>query len=709
MKFFKSRSFLVSMALILFLFAYFSGLKDLLTLNSIQTHLGEWQNLSKSNPLSTALIFFVVYVVGTALSIPGASALTLLGGALFGTILGFLIVSFASTIGATLAFLGTRYIFREWVENKFPEKIAAINSGVRTDGVFYLLSLRLAPVVPFFLVNMLMGLTQMSLFKYFVVSQLGMIPGTIAYVFAGQELGKITTLAGLISPSVLTAFIFLALVPWMAKGFLYLLNHHRLYKPFKKPKKFDYNMIVIGGGAAGLVTSYIAAAVKAKVALVEKHKMGGDCLNYGCVPSKALIKSAKTAHAVHHAAKYGVTSSSANIDFQQVMKRLQKVITEIEPHDSVERYTKLGVDCFQDSAKIISPYEVKIGDSVYTTKNIVIATGAQPFIPKIAGIELIRPLTSETLWSLTEQPKRLLILGGGAIGCELAQAFQRLGSQVTLVEKSQHLMARADDDVIEILESTLKSEGVHLLLGGEVFELSANTAKVKSVVGTQEIAFDQVIFALGRKARVDGFGLSELGIVLNDKGFIEHDEFLATKYPNIFVCGDCAGPYQLTHVAAHQAWYAALNGLFAPFKKFKEDLRVIPSVTFTDPEISQVGITEKEARERNIKIVVTKYDIADLDRAICDGENKGFVKVLTAEGSDQILGATIVAAHSGEFLAELVLAMKHKLGLNKVLGTIHSYPTWAESNKYVAGQWKAKTAPVELLKWVEMFHRWRRS
>lgn len=683
--------------------------QSLLSLSNIQKNLARWIDFSQEHHLLSIGIYLCIYILATAVSFPGATVLTLLGGALYGLWEGFLIVSFASTTGATLSFLGARYFLRESVEKRFPQQLKKINQGIQNDGVFYLFSLRLAPVVPFFVVNLLMGLTQMSTVHYFIVSQIGMIPGTLAYVYAGQELSQLTTLKGLLEPSFLMALFFLATVPWIAKIGLHLINIKRLYAGFQKPKKFDYNMIVIGGGAAGLVSSYIAAAVKAKVAIVEKHKMGGDCLNTGCVPSKALLKVARTAQQLRKSHHFGVTTSDLSIDFQKVMQKVKDVISEVEPHDSVERYTQLGVDCFQADAKIISPYQVEWDGKIHSTRSIVIATGAEPIIPKIPGLENHTFLTSETLWSLTELPKKLVIMGGGAIGCELAQAFQRLGSQVTLIEKNQSLISRGDTEASQILQARLVEEGVRLIFSAEVQQIK-NYQVYFSIDGQIQAAeFDQLLFALGRKARVTGFGLENIGIPINSRGFIEHNDFLQTKYPNVYVCGDCAGPYQFTHMAAHQAWYASVNSLFTPFKKYQQDLKIVPSVIFTDPEVAQVGMTEQELKSKNIDFETSKYDISDLDRAICDGDNFGFIKILTAKGSDKILGATIVCAHAGELLAEIVMAMKHNVGLNKILSTIHAYPTWAEANKYVAGRWKSNHAPQFVLKGLKKFHAWRRG
>ncbi len=484
-------------------------------------------------------------------------------------------------------------------------------------------------------------------------------------------------------------------------------------KSIKKPKKFDFNIVVIGAGSAGLVTSYIAAAVKAKVALIEKQKMGGDCLNTGCVPSKALIKSAKIVHYVTRAREFGFNGGSIDFNFGLVMKRIQRVISTIEPHDSVERYSSLGVDCFQGEAKITSPYTVEVNGQTLTTRNIVIATGAGPFVPSFPGMDKVEYLTTDTIWNLRECPERLVVLGGGPIGSELAQAMSRLGSKVTIVEREDRILSKEDPDVSHMVSEKFKREGIEVLISHNALEFKKDGRHQSIVVegpgGKKEVEFDKVLFALGRKANVKGFGIEDLGIQLSDRGTVVADSFLRTNYKNIFVCGDVTGPYQFTHTAAHQAWFAAVNALFSPFKKFKVDYSIIPWSTFTDPEVARVGLSETEAKEQGIDFEVTTYGIDDLDRAIAEEEAYGLVKVLTARGKDRILGVTIVGAHAGDTIAEFVLAMKYGIGLNKILGTIHIYPTFAEANKFAAGNWKRAHAPERILKLLEKFHSWRRS
>lgn len=474
--------------------------------------------------------------------------------------------------------------------------------------------------------------------------------------------------------------------------------------------KYDANLVVIGAGSAGLVSAYIAAAVKAKVILIEKDKMGGDCLNTGCVPSKALLSSAKLAAKMKHASKLGLEGVDITSSFKNVMRRVQDVIAEIEPHDSIERYTELGVECIKGDAEIIDKHTVLVGDQRIKTKSIIIASGARPFVPPIEGLSKVSYLTSDDVWALEELPKRLVILGGGPIGCELGQAFAELGSNVTIVEMLPQLMGREDSDVAQFVQAELAASGVSALTEHKAVSVRNNVLQCQTATGeVLDIAFDQLLIAVGRKANTEGLGLEKLGINLTAGGTIATDDYLRTAVKNIYACGDVVGPYQFTHVASHQAWYASVNALFGFVKKFKVDYRVIPWATFTFPEVARVGLSETNAKQQGVAFEVTHYDIADLDRAITEGQAKGFVKVLTAPGKDKILGVTIVASQASSMIAEFVLAMKYKIGLNKLLGTIHLYPSWMEANKFVAGNWKRNHQPAGLLKWVEKLHNWRRK
>ncbi|HHQ4750478.1 TPA: FAD-dependent oxidoreductase [Aeromonas veronii] len=689
-----------------------------LTLDALQAQQAAVAQWVDSHFVSASLLFVLIYVLSTALSLPGASLLTLGGSAVFGVTWGLLLVSFASTLGATLAFLSARFLLRDWVTARFGDKLATFQSGMAKEGAFYLLSLRLIPIFPFFLVNLLMGLTPIRVSTYYWVSQLGMLPGTFVYVLAGSELGQLTSTGNILSPGLMVALTLLGLMPWLVKKLTAKLALRRLLSPYRKPARYDYNLLVIGAGAGGLVTSYIAAAVKAKVALIEKHKMGGDCLNSGCVPSKALIRSARFAAEQRRADELGFSPSHSRADFAAVMERVAEVIKEVEPHDSIERYQGLGVECIEGEARLVSPWEVEVNGQRLASRHIVIATGARPLVPKLPGLDQVPYLTSDSLWQLRTPPRRLLVLGGGPIGCELAQSFALLGIPVTLVELSEQLLPREEREVAELLAEQLAHDGVRVLTGWRAERADYLPAadgdlpirlQLRRGDETQVVEGDQLLLALGRVANVSGFGLEALGVELAPRGTLAVDGFLATNFPSILAVGDVAGPYQFTHFAAHQAWYAAVNALFGQFKRFRADYRVIPAATYTTPEIARVGLNRKEAEAQGIAFEVARFELAELDRAIADGERHGFVEVLTVPGKDTILGATIVGTHAGERIAEFVLAMRHHLGLGKILGTIHAYPTLMEGNKYVAGEWKRAHQPTRVLALLARYHRWRRG
>ena len=702
----------------LWLAYWYWDLGQWLTLEQLKASRDALISLYADQPVKTALTFFGVYVLAAALSFPGASILTLAAGAMFGWAMGLLLVSFASSLGALLAFWVSRYLLRDVIEKRFGKLLQPINEGLAKDGTFYLLTLRLVPLFPFWLINLLMGLTTLGARRFYIVSQIGMLVGTAVYVNAGTQLAAIDTAADVLSPGLIASLVLLGVFPLMAKVMVGALQRRKLYARWPRPARFDRNLVVIGAGAGGLVSAYIAAAVRAKVTLIEGHKMGGDCLNYGCVPSKALIRSAKAMKQLRNAHRLGIRDVLGEVDFAGVMRRVHEVIGAIEPHDSVERYTLLGVEVLKGHARITSPWTVEIRQAdgsvrTLTTRSIVIAAGASPFVPPIPGLKEAEFLTSDTIWGLTELPKRLVVLGGGPIGCELAQSFACLGSAVTQVEMAPRLMLREDPEVSDLVAASLRVDGVNVLTSHQAIRVEVYEGEKRLIVrhGDEElpIAFDQLLCAVGRRPRVTGYGLEELGIPLTPQKTIRTNAFLQTLYPNIYAVGDVAGPFQFTHTAAHQAWYASVNALFGRFKRFKADYSVIPWATFTDPEVARVGLSETEAREQGVAYEVTRYDMDDLDRAIADGTAHGFVKVLTVPGKDKILGVTIVGEHAGDLLAEYVLAMKYGLGLNKILGTIHTYPTLSEANKYAAGQWKRAHAPHRLLGWLARFHAWERA
>jgi len=670
-----------------------------------------FRDLYAQQPLLTAGVYFAIYVIATAISIPGAALLTIIGGMLFGLWTGILLVSFASSIGATLAFLVSRFLLRDWVQATFSSHLSTINQGIEKQGGYYLFGLRLIPLFPFWMINLVMGLTPLKTSTFYLVSQLGMLAGTFVYVNAGASIGSIDefSAAGIMTPGVISSFLLLALFPLLVRAVVNVVDRRKRYRGYKKPRKFDTNLIVIGAGSGGLVSAYIGATLKARVTLIERDKMGGDCLNTGCVPSKALIRAAKSMADMKKAAALGINVGAPEVDFTRVMGRVQNVINTIEPHDSVERYTNLGVDCVYGNAKLISPWVVDVDGQQISAEKIIIASGARPTMPSIPGLDQVDPLTSETLWKLEDLPKRFLIVGGGAIGCELAQAFQRLGSRVTLVEMQAQLLPRDDQQVASFMQQCLESEGVRVLTNysAEKFEFHADHCLAELTPSSEsssessselvQMEFDRVLIAIGRTANTENLGLEALGIPLNANGTITTDDYLRTCYPNILACGDVVGPYQLTHAASHQAWFAAVNGLLGRFKKFRVDYRIMPQVVFTDPQIGRVGLNQREAEQQGIVVEITQYDLSDLDRAIADNDAQGFIQVLTVPGKDRILGATIVGPQAGELINEFVLAMKHNLGLNKLLGTIRSYPTLSEGNRFVAGEWKRKHVPHRLL------------
>ena len=703
---------LLAIAVLIAAFFLFD-LDRFLTFETIKQQQQAFAAFYADNRLLTIGLYFLIYVLVTALSLPGATVMTLAGAALLGFWPALVTVSFASSIGATLAFLVSRFLLRDWVQGKFGAKLQAINDGVEKEGAFYLFTLRLIPLFPFFMINLVMGLTPMRAIAYYVVSQVGMLPGTAVYINAGTQLGQLESAAGILSPALIFSFALLGLFPLIAKRVVDIVKRRKAFQGWQKPVQYDYNLVVIGAGSGGLVSAYIATAVKAKVALIEKDKMGGDCLNTGCVPSKALIRSAKIAAYAKRATDFGFKETQVDFDFSTVMERVQDVVSKVEPHDSIERYTSLGVECFTGAAHIKTPWSVEVNGQTLTTRNIVIATGAWPLVPPMTGLDQVDYLTSDNLWQLRENPGRLVVLGGGPIGAELTQAFARLGSKVTQVEMLPRIMGREDPEVSDYIQRKFEEEGIKVLTGHQAREVIVEDGQktLVCVADDQEvrIPFDTILVAVGRKANVSGFGLEDLGVELAPTGTVAVDPLLRTNFPNIFAVGDVAGPYQFTHTASHQAWYAAVNALFGDLKSFKADYRVIPWCTFTDPEVARVGLSEEEAKQQGVAYEVTRYDLDDLDRAIADSEDHGWIKLLTKPGSDKLLGATIVGTHAGDLLAEFVLAMKHGLGLNKILGTIHTYPTLAEGSKAAAGIWKNSHKPEKLLQWVEKFHKWKRT
>ncbi|WP_148254387.1 FAD-dependent oxidoreductase [Aidingimonas lacisalsi] len=716
-----SRRLILVAAIVTIVLAFFiSGAHEALTLETLKSQQNQFQDWLAADPLVVGGGFFVIYVVMAALSLPGATLLTVLGGALFGLGWGLAIISFASTIGATLAFLIARTLARGAIERRFSRQLESINRGIAREGAFYLFTLRLIPLFPFFVINLVMGLTRMRVRTFYWVSQLGMLPGTAVFVNAGRELGELESLSGVLSPGLILSFALIGFFPLLARRVVDIVKRRRMARRYGKPQSADYDVVVIGAGSAGLVASYIAAAVKAKVALVENERMGGDCLNTGCVPSKALIASARRAQAVREAPRYGVEAGEPNIDFTAVMAHVHRAVHDVAPHDSAERYQGLGVEVIEGQARLQTPWEVRVGERVLTTRHVIVATGARPRVPALPGLDRIEVLTSDNLWQLQTLPQRLAIIGGGPIGCEMGQSFARLGSHVTLIQRERQLLPREDVDVAATLADRLVNEGVDLRLGWRAVRVERGPAygdgdhvlviEREGETGNEvtRIVFDRLLVATGRQANVAGLGLDTLGIQTRDDGTLDVDDTLRSLHPNIWACGDVAGPYQLTHASAHQAWHAAVNALFGDVKRFSVDYRCLPVVTYCEPEVARVGLNERQAQKQGVAFELTRYAFNELDRAIAENRTDGFVKVLTVPGKDRILGVSIVGQGAGELLAEFTLAMTHGIGLNKLLGTIHAYPTWSEAVKSSAGVWKNAHKPERLLALLARYFQWRR-
>lgn len=680
--------------------------------------LGSWR---AADPMAATLAAFALYVAVTALSLPLGIWMTLGIGALFGFWWGLAIVSFASTLGASLAFLSARHLMRDWARARLGARLEAIDRGLARDGVLYLLTLRLVPAVPFFAVNLAMGLTALPLRRFWWASQIGMLPGTAIYVNAGTELAAVRSVSDIVSPGMLGALLALGAFPWIARWGAGWLRLRRLRAPWPRPRRFDRNLVVIGAGAAGLVAAYMAATLRARVTLIEEAEMGGDCLNTGCVPSKTLIRSGRAAAEVRRAADFGIRAGSPETDWPAVTARIRAAIAAIAPNDSAERYRGLGVEVLAGRARIADPWHVEVtteaGMRRLSTRAIVIATGAAPVVPPIPGLIDAGCLTSETIWTRLADPagppRRLAILGAGPIGCELAQALARLGLGVVLIEAAPRILPREDAEAAGLAAAALAADGVEIRTGARVASVGGRAGDLRLILADgAEIAAEAVLAATGRRARLQGLGLEALGIGAEGPT-IETDAFMRTLHPNILAAGDVAGPAQFTHAAAQQGWGAAVNALVGGIVPGLRGLRVagatMPAVTFTDPEIARAGLSEEEARARGIAHEVTRHDLGHLDRAIADGVTGGFVKVVTAGRGGRILGVTIVAPHAGEMLAPFLLAMQARLGLGRMLATVLPYPTYAEAGKFAAGTWRKRRTNPRALALAGAFNRWRRG
>lgn len=694
--------------------AFFLDLDEYLTLEQIKQKQAFFSGQVSEHPWRSGTIFFLAYVALTALSFPGTLVLTLLAGALFGVVKGTLIVSFASTLGAVIAMLVCRYLMRDWIKRRFGQQVANIDRGIRREGSFYLFSLRLMPLIPFVLLNPVMGLTQVRFWTYWWTTQAGMLPGNAIYVNAGRELRQLQSVSGILSPTTLATLVLLAVFPLLARKALEAYRAHKVYKPWPKPRGFDRNLVVIGAGAGGLIATQIAARTRARVTLIERRPRRDGALYSGCVPVKALIRRARQVRAARAEALAGLPDCGATLDFAALMAGLRPIVERIEPQSPLAAALGPDVELIESEARITSPWTVEAGGRTITTRAIVLATGSRPRLPDIPGLDTVSPLTSDNLWSLDTLPARLLVVGGGPAACELAQAFRDLGSAVTLVNRSDTLLRREDDEAREAVLAALRADGIEVCLDHrpQRFEADGDGGRLvcRTPAGDERaLAFDRVLVATGRVANLEGLGLDALGLNAGDEGTLEADDFLLTRYPNIYAVGDVAGPFTLGHATEHQARRATFNALYGGFRRVKASYRVIPWVTYTRPEVAQVGLTERQAREQGLEYEVTRIPLAELDRAILDGDTEGFVKVLTVPGKDTLLGATLVGGQAGEQVAEFTLAMKHRLGLAKLLETLHVQPSYAEASRLVARAWQRQHLGHWLQRWTERLHRWQRG
>ena len=704
--------FLLIIAAIFFMADWFD-LSQHLTLSQLKHHQLYLHSLVQDFPVQSVVIYFIAYIVMAGLALPGALIFTLAGGALFGLATGVILASFASTLGALASFLVARFFLHDFVQTRYQQRLTVINQKIQQQGATYLLFLRLVPAFPFFMVNLLMALTPISACTYYIVSQIGMLPATFIFVNAGTELAKISSVDDILSIPLLLSLLLLACLPFISKQLAKRVSCWRLYKSWQRPKKFDYHTIVIGGGAAGLVAAYTTQTLQGKVALIEKHQMGGDCLNTGCVPSKSILRTAKFIHDIGQHSNYGVQQAEFKLQFQQVMQRVREKISTIAPKDSIKRYNDMGVDCFQAHAQLLSPWQVeavsKNSKITISAKNIILAGGATPNVPTIPGLENINYYTSDNIWHLDHLPEKLLIIGAGPIGCELGQAFVRLGAEVTMINRNERILTNEDPQAAHALQYALQQDGVKILNNFNPLRIDDNS-KNFSLMGEQHneilhIAFSHCLIATGRKPSL--FGCEALDIETNSHGQVITNDKQQTNYPNIYACGDITSPLQYTHSASHQAWYAAFNALFRPFKQFNCQLNHIPRAIYTDPEVASLGISEQQAIQKNIPHEISYFAMDDVDRAITDEATTGFIKVITRRNNDKILGVCIVGEHSSELIAEFVLAKTHNLGLNKILQTVHLYPTRGEINRLVAGQWRQKKFTAYQRKLLKLFQNWR--
>src|SRR6266566_5169264 len=700
------------------------------------------------------VIFVGIYIVATVFFIPG-SVLTLGAGAVFGMGLGSVCVSISATLGATAAFLVGRYLARDGIARKIEknEKFATIDRAVAEEGWKIVLLTRLSPVFPFTLLNYAFGLTRVKLSHYVLASWLGMMPGTVMYVYLGslvnigaghrQRTTGELVLYGVGLLATVTVAVPVTRVARKAlakkigstetvqtsKGIISAPSEPVLVRPpdthnarlvsYLHPPDWQnptpapsYNLVVIGAGTAGLVTAAGAAGLGAKVALVEKYLLGGDCLSVGCVPSKAVIRCSRAIFDANEAGRFGVrVGAPAQADFPAVMERMRKLRADLSPHDSAQRFAKLGVDVFLGEAQFTGPDTIQVAGKTLRFKRAVIATGARALQPPIPGLTEAGYLTNETVFSLTECPARLAVIGGGPIGCELAQAFQRLGSQVSLFHKNAHLLDREDMDAAALVQKAFIREGIRVFLNAKITRVERNAGgKILyyEAQGKEEtLAVDEILAGAGRAPNVEGLNLETVGVQYDPRKGILVNDCLQTTNPRIYAAGDVCLTWKFTHAADFAARTVIQNALFLGRKKVSA--LTMPWCTYTDPEIAHVGLYERDARERGVEVDTYVRESKEVDRAVLDGEEDGFVKFHVRKGHDDILGATIVARHAGEMISEISVAMAARIGLGKLASVIHPYPTQAEALRQCGDAYNRTRLTRTVKKWMGRWLAWQRS
>ncbi len=690
------------------------------------------------------------YAVLTVAMIPG-SALTIGSGLIFGFWKGFAVVTVGANLGALGAFLLARTLFRERAEAlaRGQKTFRAVDSAIAREGFRIVLLLRLSPVFPFTVLNVLLGVTGISAASYVLANLIGMLPGTLMFVYLGtlgeaaagtQSLGQtVLRIVGLAATVVVTVVITriarralkaasldgganpgvapeaapvgagAKTIPGDAydQALLASVKPTAHVNPIPQDR---YNLVVIGAGTAGLVTAAGGAGLGAKVALIEKHMFGGDCLNVGCVPSKGIIRAGRAAAAVREAGAFGIRlAGEPRIDFAATMERMRRLRAGIAPHDSVKRFSELGIDVYLGEGRFTGPDEIEVGGNKLRFQAAVIATGARATFPRIPGIEEVEPLTNENVFTLTELPRSLILLGAGAIGCEMAQTFRRLGSEVTIVIRGNRIMTREDPDAALIVQRKFEQEGIRVLTGSAIKRAEKRGGKKVIVIerdGSEEsVEADQILIGMGRAPNVEGLGLSAAGIAYGTEG-VTVDANMRTTNPRVFAAGDICSRLKFTHAADAQARIVLRNALF--FGRARATDLVIPWCTYTDPEIAHVGCYEKEARDRGLAVTTFTVPLEDVDRAILDGETEGFGRIHLKSGTDRILGATVVASHAGDMIGELTMAIQNGLGAGKLASVIHPYPTQGEVVRKLGDAYMRTKLTPGVKRIMARILRWRR-